>query len=765
MNARTHLRNAGIAALAILIILTLAVQNHPLPVLAQATVGVSPSEDTLTLAAGTGGTFTFEVTNNSGVDRTFNATFSNVPSGFQATSAGSVLITDGSTQDMRVQIVSTENDQAPGSYGPITITFSGTASGETTVTGSALLNIIVAGATFTPTPTLTSTPAPATNTPTRGPVCSDGFEPDDDPGAAKVIDANTAQERAICPAGDEDWLLFGGVGGKVYTIDVSRMDPGLDLSLEIFDSDLNSIAFNDDFYNRDPANPNPGDTRPQITIRIPTDGQYYIKVRDNAVRGGVDYIYVISLLSESYGPTPTLVREVCLDLFEPDGLPEQASLITSNEIQQERRLCPSGDADWITFFGKTGKRYIIYTDSRRYRGPNEVNGETQAGADTVIYLTDRDGVSILDFNDDIPGGNTLDSQVEFIPEVDGFYYLQVKNVGDIGNQFIRYDLVLVLCLPGQTDCGRVSAPAPGLPADPITPAATGTPADEFVIDPSPEPTSTPTSGTASAPGNTTAASNVDFASVAFRQAWERNDLPVAARQVVRSWLWGPETLAILREPFTDAQNGTRLVQYFEKARMEVASTGSTLTNGLLARELISGQVQVGSDTFEQRAPARIVIAGDASDPQAPTYASLQDLLNEPFPERIGQDVRETIDRAGRITRYSGPLRAEARLVHYVPETGHNIAAIFWQFFNQEGMVFEDDRLQRGALFDWVATTGLPITEPYWVQVEVDGTARDVLIQAFERRILTYTPDNPPGWQVEMGNVGSHYYTWRYGTDQ
>jgi hypothetical protein len=37
----------------------------------------------------------------------------------------------------------------------------------------------------------------------------------------------------------------------------------------------------------------------------------------------------------------------------------------------------------------------------------------------------------------------------------------------------------------------------------------------------------------------------------------------------------------------------------------------------------------------------------------------------------------------------------------------------------------------------------------------------VLFQAFQRRILTYTPDNPEGWKVEMGNVGAQYYNWRY----
>ena len=36
------------------------------------------------------------------------------------------------------------------------------------------------------------------------------------------------------------------------------------------------------------------------------------------------------------------------------------------------------------------------------------------------------------------------------------------------------------------------------------------------------------------------------------------------------------------------------------------------------------------------------------------------------------------------------------------------------------------------------------------------------MQCFERRCLTYTPANPAGWQVEAGNVGQHYYQWRYG---
>ena len=64
--------------------------------------------------------------------------------------------------------------------------------------------------------------------------------------------------------------------------------------------------------------------------------------------------------------------------------------------------------------------------------------------------------------------------------------------------------------------------------------------------------------------------------------------------------------------------------------------------------------------------------------------------------------------------------------------------------------------------DWLFAMGYPISEPYWVRCRVAGEEHDILVQLFERRVLTYTPANPPGWQVEMGNVGLHYYRWRYG---
>lgn len=481
MTISVRTRNLVLAFCSTLLIALLAFQQLPAIAapLAQINFVWNP---TSTSSSGLPGQSSIAVTAtliNQGPSDTFNLA-ANVPSGWPAITIApstSVTINANSSQTFTF-FYSIPATATAGTYA-IDIT----AARASSPTVTALFRIVVQVA--APSPTPTSIP---TITPTPSLICFDGFEPDNVPAQARRIDVQIPQEHVICPTGDEDWLYFGGVAGKVYTIDVPLMKPGIDLSLELLDSNFNRIAFNDDFYNRDPENPNPLDTRPRITFRSPADGIYYIRVRDTAGRGGTDYSYVIVLLDESYGPTPVQADSVCFDLFEPDGLPEQARLITSNEVQENRRLCPSGDADWVTFFAKAGKRYVIYTDTRRYRGPNTVNGNTVAGADTVLVLADRDGVSILDINDDMPGGNTLDSQIEFVPKVDGFYFAQVKNVGDIGNQFIRYDLVLLLCLPGQTDCRRPDTPLPGLPESPGVPPATSTPIKAPIVT---DPTSTP----------------------------------------------------------------------------------------------------------------------------------------------------------------------------------------------------------------------------------------------------------------------------------
>jgi hypothetical protein len=254
----------------------------------------------------------------------------------------------------------------------------------------------------------------------------------------------------------------------------------------------------------------------------------------------------------------------------------------------------------------------------------------------------------------------------------------------------------------------------------------------------------------------------------FQNTWQRTDLPVAGQQVSRTWMWGPQAFTdALREDYAESPGGGRLVQYFDKSRMELTDPDADpasiwyVTNGLLVMELVTGRVQLGDGHFEQHEPALVNIAGDFDDTSGPTYAALQNLLYEPlgFPE----DPRITrIDRQGNLT--DDPSLAERGIfaTYYVVETNHRVAVPFWDFMNSSGLVYQDGAYTSDRLFaDPFFATGYPITEAYWATVKVGGELKDVLLQCFERRCLTYTPDNDPGWQVESGNVGQHYYQWRY----
>ena len=90
------------------------------------------------------------------------------------------------------------------------------------------------------------------------------------------------------------------------------------------------------------------------------------------------------------------------------------------------------------------------------------------------------------------------------------------------------------------------------------------------------------------------------------------------------------------------------------------------------------------------------------------------------------------------------------------------AKAFVDFMSQRGLVYEQGRYIRDQVYDPLFIFGLPVTGAYWVKVGVGGIERPILFQVFERRVLTYNPANPAGWRVEMGNVGRHYFEWRYG---
>src|SRR5688572_29495637 len=89
-----------------------------------------------------------------------------------------------------------------------------------------------------------------------------------------------------------------------------------------------------------------------------------------------------------------------------------------------------------------------------------------------------------------------------------------------------------------------------------------------------------------------AAAATGFVNTAFQEKWNRTDLPVEDRSAQRSWVWGPQPLNALMEPYVQSPGRQRQVQYFDKSRMEINDpTKNVVTNGLLATELIRGRLQ------------------------------------------------------------------------------------------------------------------------------------------------------------------------------
>ncbi len=268
-----------------------------------------------------------------------------------------------------------------------------------------------------------------------------------------------------------------------------------------------------------------------------------------------------------------------------------------------------------------------------------------------------------------------------------------------------------------------------------------------------------TPGTAAAP----------LATPDFQRTWARTDKPVADLAVSRTWMWGPDGYTgAMTEPYVEAPGGQRTVQYFDKSRMEDnsyrASDPWDVTNGLLVVELMTGETQIGDTTFQlSKGPASVNVGGDADDPTGPTYATMA-IVKSSAPLPNDTIINQRLARNGTITTDAALGSYGVTAAHRVtmPNLDHQVASVFWTFMNSAGTVWENGGLTQDQLFlNPFYATGYPVTEAYWANIKVGGVYKDVLMQCFERRCLTYTPGNPSGWQVEAGNVGQHYYSWRY----
>src|SRR5262249_23507947 len=150
------------------------------------------------------------------------------------------------------------------------------------------------------------------------------------------------------------------------------------------------------------------------------------------------------------------------------------------------------------------------------------------------------------------------------------------------------------------------------------------------------------------------------------------------------------------------------------------------TNGLLATEMIRGQIQIADDQFQSMPPPAIPIAGDPDNP-GPTWATLattpggQGLL-APARNLAGNRISATLGANGEQAGGVLPINAGTLLAIYDAPTQHNVTQAFAEYRVRAGL----------------PTIGYAISEPFATTVKVAGQQRSVIIQIFERRVLTYT---------------------------
>jgi len=168
-------------------------------------------------------------------------------------------------------------------------------------------------------------------------------------------------------------------------------------------------------------------------------------------------------------------------------------------------------------------------------------------------------------------------------------------------------------------------------------------------------------------------------------------------------------------------------QYFEKGRIEDHRADRPGPNWIFMYGRLTAEL------IERNAPGSVsattVTYADLRRYHDPSYRN-------PAPPKFAGGVVAVHD--GMFVPYDPQLR---------PSPGYVVAPYFWAYIN------------RGDLFPggWLHDVGLPVTEPMAAVVDKGpDKGRQIVVQAFQRTILTYDPLNPDGWQVERANVGTDY---------
>jgi len=106
------------------------------------------------------------------------------------------------------------------------------------------------------------------------------------------------------------------------------------------------------------------------------------------------------------------------DIFDGrDEFPGGWPLLIPNAPPQPHAFYVDGDVDWVSFWGVTGRQYVVFTS------------ELGVGNDTQLELF-RPGMIIIATDDN--GGGGLASRIAFTATRTGIYYVKISRHGALG---------------------------------------------------------------------------------------------------------------------------------------------------------------------------------------------------------------------------------------------------------------------------------------------------------------------------------------------
>ena len=200
--------------------------------------------------------------------------------------------------------------------------------------------------------------------------------------------------------GDVDWFRFPVSTGSVYRFDVA-LESLNDSILALYDVTGASEILSDD---------DGGDGfSSRIVWESDSDGVIHVEVRGFGSNVGT--------------------YELIVDALDPAADDHGASASTASPAIPANPVAGMidsiGDRDWLAYELESNQRYTFTV-------------QLLTLDDSVLRLIDSDGVTELDENDD--GGSGLASELSFVPDVSGTYYIEVSGFDDnIGNYVLHVD--------------------------------------------------------------------------------------------------------------------------------------------------------------------------------------------------------------------------------------------------------------------------------------------------------------------------------------